>query len=120
MARFIHSHVVESYDSWGVAFTALSFWEMVQAINENMPFPAICTGPDGGFFFSWDQGEHHLEAEFTIPDEAEMFYRDRLSEKCDGETVNRWRNKISRKFEGYLRLFGQNYIDKPESMSTMS
>ena len=43
----------------------------------DMPIPMACTGPDGRMLYSWDNKQHHFEAEFFPDGKIEFFSMDR-------------------------------------------
>lgn len=61
--------------------TAKKSWDLWlalrKAVGTSMPIPSAGTGPDGVMFYSWDKGDHHLEAEIYPERNTEFFYRNR-------------------------------------------
>jgi len=63
-----------------------NLWLSVRkAIGPFLPIPSAGTGPDGIMFYSWDKGDHHLEAEIFPDRDMEFFYRNRRTGELWGE-----------------------------------
>lgn len=69
--------------------TAKKSWDLWLAVRKatgySMAVPSAGTGPDGVMFYSWDKGEHHLEAEIFPDRDVEFFYRNRRTGELWGE-----------------------------------
>jgi hypothetical protein len=69
--------------------TAKKSWDLWLAVRKaagsSLPVPSAGTGPDGVMFYSWDKGEHHLEAEIFPDRDTEFFYRNRRTGELWGE-----------------------------------
>lgn len=87
-----------------VAKKAWDFWQVVRkAVGTTIPIPSAGTGPDGVMFYSWDNGEHHLEAEFYPNRETEFFYRNRRTGELWGDDYSK--RVLSADLLTKLRLF---------------
>jgi hypothetical protein len=63
-----------------MARLAWDAWNKLSVAIENaLPVPDACPGPDGELLYTWDRGEHHLELEVFPASPAEFFYRNRAS-----------------------------------------
>lgn len=58
---------------------ALLLWFILRdKSKQRIKIPASAAGPDGGIFYSWNKGIHHLEAELNTGNQAvELYYRNR-------------------------------------------
>lgn len=69
--------------------TAKKSWDLWLAVRKaagsSLPIPSAGTGPDGVMFYSWDKGDHHLEAEIFPDRDTEFFYRNRRTGDLWGE-----------------------------------
>lgn len=69
-----------------IATLAIEAWyAILKETHEKISIPAVCTGPDGEIFYSWDHGRHHLELEIIPGEPPNFFYRDRETEQYWGE-----------------------------------
>jgi hypothetical protein len=87
--------------------TARKSWDLWlavrNAVGSSMPVPSAATGPDGVMFYSWDNGEHHLEAEIFPDRDTEFFYRNRSTGELWGEDYSG--GSLPAELLGMLKLF---------------
>ncbi len=69
------------------AASARAVWDALRAAVPGVRVPGA-SAFDGRVFCSWDDGRHHLEAEFLPAGEWEWFYTDRETRAVDGGDMN--------------------------------
>ncbi len=65
-----------------LAETARTVWDQVSIVTDyRMPVPAAMAGEGGPIWYTWDKGEHHLEAEMPDGGPVEWFYQNRKTDE---------------------------------------
>jgi len=75
---YLDRMVAEEVVPRSVAETARSVWKQASVATDDLIFIPSATAADGGpILYTWDRGDHHLEAEIPDSGPVEWFYQNR-------------------------------------------